>query len=396
MKTKLLPLLLFCLLAVSCRDTTEPDFPPQPDDSFIYELHLGGELEDEAQSAIIRQGNIFIVGTSNSFSGGNGDSNIYFLKTNEWGATLTEKSYGGSNAEEGFNLVSSQNNSITLVGTTKSYGNGGSDIYVLQVDENGQVIWSKTYGGELDDKAAQIIELTSGDLCIVGTTESQGAGARDIYLLWIDQDGNLLKELTFGGVDNDGGKSIIEQSNGDLVVYGYTHNFGATSRDLYLMRITPNGEVLWSKRYGGDSYEESQAICQTADGGFVMNGHSASTDINHNMYGLKVDREGNLLWEKNFGGTSHEGGEALLIDSKGQYVFIGRTNSFGAGEQDIYQVITDADGNFISDKIFGNTEDDKANYILEHQSSYYIFGSSITSRLGFYDKSLYVIIQPLQ
>jgi len=160
---------------------------------------------------------------------------------------------------------------------------------------------------------------------------------------------------------------------------------------LYLLKINSIGDSLWSKRYGGTGYEESQAFARTNKGEFVLCGHSSSTDPNHNLFGVKTDKYGNVLFEKNFGGSMHDGGEALLINSDGNYVFVARTMSFGNGMEDVYIVVTNKDGELLSEKLFGGIAIDKIEALVEYNDYYYLIGHSTSFGSG--DSDVYFIKQ---
>lgn len=100
------------------------------------------------------------------------------------------------------------------------------------------------------DVPDDVIELPNGDLCIAATTVSFGAGSKDMYLIWTDASGNEFRSKTYGGPDLDGCTKLLVMDNGELMLHGYTRNFGAVSRDLYLIRLSEQGDSLWSKRLG--------------------------------------------------------------------------------------------------------------------------------------------------
>jgi hypothetical protein len=193
-------------------------------------------------------------------------------------------------------LIATNDGNFVLIGSTQSKGNGMKDIHIIKVNPNGDVIWEKTLGGALDDAPISIIETAANEFCIAGTTESFGAGSRDIYLIWIDQNGSTIREKYYGGSDIDGSTEQFEIENNELMLYAYTANFGATSRDLYLMKLSSTGDSLWSQRYGGNDYEESQDMVRTpGGGGYLLHGHSASTDPIHNMFTVKVAEDGSVI-----------------------------------------------------------------------------------------------------
>jgi hypothetical protein len=355
----------------SC-DKKESEDPKQPTTGIIFEKSIGGALDDYVYDGVIHQDALYAVGTTHSLGEPNGD--LYLIKMDLDGHVLWERTYGGSATDEGAAIHLTNDGHLILAGATQSSGNGMKDIHLLKLTTNGDVIWEKTIGGSADDTPITVIETANNSFCIAGTTESYGAGSRDIYVVWVDQNGNTIREKHYGGTDIDGSTELLEIENNELMLYGYTANFGANSRDLYLMKLSANGDSLWSKRYGGSGYEESQDFVRTPSGGFVLQGHSSSIDPIHNMFTVKVDANGNVIWEVQHGGRMHDGGQAIGINEIGQYVLIGRSMSFRNGDRNIYMVTTDTDGNTLSEVILGGERDDWGQHLIVHNDHYYILG----------------------
>jgi hypothetical protein len=315
-----------------------------------------------------------VFGTTKSMGDLNGDH--YLIQLDLDGNILFEKTYGGSLVETGEQIIATKDGHLMLIGTTTSAGNGMKDMHVMKITEQGDLLWETTFGGALDDTPNSIIETSKNEFCIAGTSKSFGTGANDIYLVWMNQQGDLIRQKNHGGNDVDGSSAILELENQEIMLFGYTQSYGATSRDYYLLRMNSLGDSLWSQRYGGSAYEESHGMVSTPSGGFLMNGHSSSTDPMHNMYAVEVDSGGKQIWANNYGGSNHDGGHALLINNQGQYVFIARSMSFGEDDRDIYMVTTSADGNMISEAVIGGSKDDWGQDIKEYGLYYYIVGHS--------------------
>ncbi len=363
---------LAATLLFSCKK--RKDITTEPNPSVKFEKSLGGALDDQAKSVLVKNNALYVFGTTKSFGEPNGDH--YLLKLDLNGNILFEKTYGGALAEEGFKILTTKDGNLLLVGSTESTTSNQKDVHVIKVDTAGNLLWENIFGGPLDDWPNTVIETSRNEFCIVGTTESYGAGARDIYLIWVNQDGNLLSEIYHGESGIDGGADLLEVENNNLLLFGYTENYGAVNRDLYLLKMNSLGDSIWAKIYGGNDYEESQKLVKTQKGDFLLHGHSASTDPIHDMYTVKVDNTGNPIWAKNYGGTSHDGGQAMLINSEGNYVLIARSTSFGAGDRNIYMVTTNTNGDVLSEEVLGGSKADWGQDILEHQGHYYIVGHS--------------------
>ena len=365
-------LTLFITVFYSCEKKENLVDGPPSTSGIVFEKSIGGQLDDIAYESIIHNDELYILGSTKSYGEPNGDH--YLIKMDLEGNVLWEKTYGGAAEDLGANLIATNDGNFMLVGATFSQGNGMQDIHLLKINPSGDIIWEKTYGGAFNDSPISIIETSANEFCIAGTTESFGAGSRDIYLVWVDQSGNVIREKSFGGTDIDGSTELMEIENNEIMLYGYTTNFGATSRDLYLMRLSATGDSLWAQRYGGNDYEESQDFVRTPSGDYLIHGHSASTDPIHNMFTVKVAEDGTVIWEKNYGGAMHDGGQAILINEAGNYVLIGRSMSFGNGDRNILMVTTNSEGVQLSQNIIGGSRDDWGQDILDYKGHYYIIG----------------------
>lgn len=370
---------IISILSVSCKKENS--------ESHKIEKHFGGPQNDKANSAVILNDALYLFGSTKSFLDPQGD--FYLLKLDLEGKLIYEKSYGGNAEEEGIDIIATKDGNLLLVGSTESTGNGMKDFYAIKINEQGDVLWEATAGGGLHDKPSDVIETYDTKFCISGYTESFGAGMLDIYMVWLDQNGNFIREKTHGADDIDGSSEIIELENNQLMLYGFTKNYGASSRDFMLQKMDYAGELIWRKRYGGAAYEESQGFVRTEEGDFVLNGHSSSSDPNHDLYVVKVAANGDEIWSNHYGGSMHDGGQAILINSEGNYVCVARSMSFANGDRNIYMLTSDPNGNIISENIIGGAKNDWGNKILEHKSYYYIAGHS--NSFGGDDDDVYLV-----
>ena len=201
---------------------------------------------------------------------------------------------------------------------------------------------------------------------------------KEILYVRFSASGKPLFHKVYGATKTDGGADIVESSTGDLMLFCYTESQGAGDRDLMLLKINHQGDSLWSQTYGGAAYEESQTIrLLDDDGGYLLCGHSASTDPIHNMYGIRLDKDGTVLWEKNYGGNMHDGGQAAIVNSRGNYVLVARSMSFGDGDRNAYLVeVSASDGSIIQEHVIGGNKNDRIDDIIEFNGHYYLVGHS--------------------
>jgi hypothetical protein len=343
----------------------------KPETNYVaeFEITLPKSGDQSTNRLIVVGDRLAVIGTS--INGGNSFLNIDFVDFN--GVSTLHRSILINT--EGASIKCTQDNKLILVGSLTDQ-NGNKDVLLAKTDSDGNLIWQKTFGGPMTDFATDVIELEDGSLMLFGTTQSFGAGPISMYVIKTDANGNELWSRTFGGDGADGGSELLQVNSNEVMLLGFTNSFGAGDRDVYLQSVSLAGDSLWSTTVGGAAYEESQAIARTSDGGYIMSNHSASEEPNHSLLATKLDMNGATVWEHHFGTIPyHEGGEGVLADSQGNYVLVGRTNSFGNDEQ-VYFIKTNADGNVLEELNFGEAGDQRGNDIIEHNGSYYICGTS--------------------
>jgi hypothetical protein len=304
---------------------------------------IGGSSWDEASSIIqSSDGGYVVAGSTRSF--GAGDYDIYIVKLDLGGNVQWTKTIGGSLTDVARSIIQSSDGGYVVAGWTASFGAGNEDIYVVKLDSSGNVQWTKTIGGSSDDFAYSITQSSDGGYVVAGETSSFGAGNDDFYVVKLDSSGNVQWTKTIGGSSDDIAWSIIQSSDGGYVVAGGTQSFGAGGRDIYVVKLDSGGNVQWTKTIGGSNWDFAISIIQSSDGGYVVAGYTLSFGLG-DIYVVKLDSGGNVQWTKTIGGSSWDVAISIVRSSDGGYVVAGYTYSFGAGSADFYVVKMDANGN---------------------------------------------------
>jgi hypothetical protein len=342
---------------------------------------IGGSSRDEASSIIqSSDGGYVVAGVTESFGAGGRD--FYVVKLDSSGNVLWTKTIGGSSLDIANSIIQSSDGGYVVAGRTWSFGAGHSDMFVVKLDSSGNVQWTKTIGGSSWDYANSIIQSSDGGYVIAGGTGSFGAGYDDIYVVKLDSSGNVMWTKTIGGSNYDVAYSIIQSSDGGYIVAGYTGSFGAGYADIYVVKLDSSGNVLWTKTIGGSSRDEASSIIQSSDGGYVVAGWTSSFGAGgYDFYVVKLDSSGNVLWTKTIGGSDNDFAYSIIQSSDGGYVVAGRTESFGAGYVDIYVVKLDSSGNVLWTKTIGGSSWDEASSIIQSSDGGYVV-AGWTSRYG--------------
>ncbi len=307
---------------------------------------IGGTDFDESFSAFQSfDSGYVIVGRTRSFGQGNYD--VYVLKLDASGNTQWTKTIGGTLRDEGWSIIQTTSDSgYILTGYTSSFGQGLGDILVAKLDGNGNLQWTKTIGGPNEDIAYSITQTADSGYILTGSTASFGQGGYDVYVVKISANGNLQWTRTIGGNNDDFGRAIIQTSDGGYAIAGRTQSFGQGNWDVYVIKLDSLGNLQWTRTIGGSNDDFGRAIIQTSDGGYAIAGHTQSFGQgNWDIYIIKLDGNGNIQWTKTIGGNNDELSFSIAQTSDGGYVITGYTNSFGQGNYDIYIVKLDPNGN---------------------------------------------------
>jgi hypothetical protein len=263
------------------------------------------------------------------------------------------KTFGGSRRDEGQSVQQTTDGGFIIAGQTYSFGVGKFDIYLIKTDSDGIEQWSKTFGGTESDAGHSVRQTSDGGFIIAGVTESFSAENRDVYLIKTDASGNEEWSRTFGESQDLTGESVRETIDGGYII-GATTNAGRPVQEfMYLIKTDENGNELWNKTLGKSGDSRLATVQQTTDGGYMIGGRTWAFGGDGEFYLIKTDAHGNEQWSKTYGGNNYDGAYSAQQTRDGGYILAGITQSFGAGESDVYLIKTDEHGNEQWSKNFG-------------------------------------------
>jgi hypothetical protein len=289
-------------------------------------------------------GGYIITGTTKSLGAGNTD--IYLIKTNNAGDTLWTKTYGGTLEDYPGSVQQTSDGGYIIAGSTESFGSGNFDVYLIKTNSLGVALWTKTYGGSLWDYGSFVQQATDGGYIITGHTSSFGAGSYDFYLIKTNIGGDTLWTKTIGGVNDENSFCLKQTSDGGYIIVGMTGFFQTSIFDIYLVKTSATGDTLWTKTYGGNDYERGNSVQQTLDGGFIIAGQTRSSQTGDgDVYLIKTNNIGDTSWTKTYGVSDYENGISVQQTFDGGFIITGQTYGFGDANSDVYLIKTNSDGN---------------------------------------------------
>jgi len=290
-------------------------------------------------------GGYIIAGSTRSFGAGGWD--VYLIKTNASGDTLWTRTYGGTNDDEGNSVQQTLDGGYIVAGYTCSFGDTLQDVYLIKTNASGDTLWTRTYGGANPDGGCSVQQTADSSYIIAGYTWSFGAGYYDVYLIKTNPSGDPLWTRTYGGAFDEGGNSVQQTSDGGYIIAGATYSFGAGNTDVYLIKTNPSGDTIWTRTYGGTYFDNGQSVRQTTDGGYIVAGYTGTIyqPSWFDVYLIKTNATGDTLWTRFFGGRDWDFSYSVQQTTDSGYIIAGYTDSFGAGRADVYLIKTDANGN---------------------------------------------------
>jgi Tol biopolymer transport system component len=287
------------------------------------------------------------------------------------------KYFGNPGIEEGHSIQQTSDGGYIIAGFTSAFDKlGHTDVYLVKTDDAGTTIWSRNINAYGSDSARAIRQTADGGYILTGF-KGAAYGLQDVYLVKVDTSGNVTWSQSFNAGNYDSGTDVqCTADNGYIVV----------TSPLYLLKTNDTGNLTWSRDLIVEDYDSGYSVQQTADGGYILTGSSISYsgDKYVDLLLIKTDASGNVTWRKTFGGTGFEEGRYVQQTSDGGYLVVGTTTSYGAGGYDVYLLKTDAEGKLLWSKTLGSTYDEHAMSARQTDDGGYIITGYIDYSTGRY------------
>ena len=279
-----------------------------------------------------------------------GSYDAWLVKFDHYGNEEWMRTYGDVELDWAESVQQTADGGYIVSGLTENYGAGDRDIWLFKTDKNGDEEWMRTYGGTEEDLSKSVKQTRDGGYIITGHTKSyQQAG--NVWLIKTDSLGNEVWNQILAGSQSGYGMDVQQCKDGGYIISGYSYVPGGNIFDVLLVKTDQNGNQLWQQNWGSNEFEYSNAVQQTADGGFILVG-STSTYVPSSLWLIKTDPNGNKLWENLYGVS--EFGYSVQQTRDECYIITGKT--YASGSSDAWLLKTDPNGNEIWNKTYGDSE----------------------------------------
>ncbi len=272
-----------------------------------------------------------------------------------------EKTFGGKDDDLARAVVETKDGYL-IAGKTKSFTRHRDfDAYIIKIDKNGKKLWSRTYGAERDEDANDIINYGSGAV-FVGSTKTLGNQEKSYYINRIDQNGkHIWRKAYFKDGNDEYTSSSVVTDGKNLVVGGTELHRGFTTSDVspLVLQLNSRGQRIWEHYLGGRKKDYINKIIYTGDGYLVVGKTESYGHGDFDMYAIKLDKKGKWQWYNAFGGGDDDTANDVIEADDG-FLLVGSTNSFGLTRDDVLIVKTDKNGKRLWQRSYGGDYTDQA------------------------------------
>ncbi len=288
------------------------------------------------------------------------------------------REYGGGGDDILYSSIKTSDNCLLLVGESNSYTHDDMDVYVAKVDLNGNLLWNTTIGDDIcdeDDAAYSVIEADNGYLITGKISTIDGIGD-DVLLCKLNKNGNLMWKTHYGGNAWDWGNDILVTPNSLILIAGTTQDFYGSPYDVYLVKCSLNGDLVWKRKLDHSDHQYTSSIIQASNNQYLILGTSSvTTNTESDVFLLKVDDMGHEIWYKEYGREGKERASSIIQEGN-SFTIIGTTDTGSYGRNDIYLLNVDSDGNKIWEKTIGSQYDDSGDNVCLHSGNTLITGNT--------------------
>ena len=295
-------------------------------DVLIWNRTFGGEKNDEVRRMIrVSDGGFLLLGQTESFGKG-----AWVIRTDSDGRERWNKTFGKGMTDSLTAAVEMRDGGFALAGTSDAFSSKGQGAWLVRIDSSGTELWNRTYGGEVLDSAESVAEYPKGGLVIAGVRNTNSGKLQEALLIRTDTAGNTLWEKTYGGSGTDEARSVVVTRQDEIVFTGSSFSPGLTSDDFWVVKIDAEGNEIWNRKVAGKGIERGMAIAISPENGFLV-GEVVTAEV-WEIHLVNLNTAGTVLWDKTFTGINPEilsGSWRLSRLSDGSLVLSGTGESRG-------------------------------------------------------------------
>ncbi len=280
-------------------------------------------------------------------------TDVWVLRLNEDGDTIWTRQYGGPGIDNGRSILVTDDSNLVVCGTWSHTDPPKSDFLLIKLTMDGDTLWTRSLFTPLSAYGYSVAPFGKGYI-LCGYADSARSTPR-MMIVRVDSIGEVLWARLFGDTASTAGFSAVATTDGGVIACGYIDTFTpAWNRDIYVVRTGGNGDTVWTRHYPNSQYDVAWCISPAANNGFIITGYRnylGSTGTQ--LYILRIDGAGNVMWEKNYGQSGNDIGYSGTETEDGGFIFCGESNEQGSEYKPLYLVRTNPVGDTLWTRLLG-------------------------------------------
>lgn len=310
-----------------------------------------------------------------------GSTNASLVKYDSLGEYQWDRTWGGAASESISSIYIDSLDNVYITGKARSFGIS-DDVFVVKYDIQGNLIWNRTWGSTTEnDYGSDLFVDEQGNIFIAGFTSGFGVVGQDFLFLKLNSTGDFQWFETWGGFGNDRAKAIDYDSEGNIFLMGETNSFGMGSAEVGLVCYNSLGVLQWNTTWGSITLDRPQDMVVDSNNNIYISGFTYHPDVgtgDNHFFIVKLDNSGIPIWSKIWGSPYRDLGVGLALDSSDNIFFIGSTEGYEAGIQDIYLTKFNSEGDREWETVWDSGDYDNAHKIIIDASTndIYLAGES--------------------
>ncbi|MEJ2278534.1 MAG: SBBP repeat-containing protein [Candidatus Lokiarchaeota archaeon] len=321
-------------------------------------------------------GKIYVTGSTYSF--GAGICDVFVAQYDNSGNLIWDALWGGNSLDEAYAIALDDSNNIYITGVTMSFGGGSEDPFLLCFNRLGSLVWNTTFREYKSAFGLDIAVDRFNKIYITGVTDGKIPYENDAFLVQYDKMGIQQWNTTWGGDKHEAGTGVAVDDSGNVYMTGFTYGFNTQRGDMLLVKYDNLGIQQWNITWGGDDYDWGLDIAIDRYNNIYVTGRTTSFGVgDYDLFLTCFNSAGSLIWNTTWGGKADDEGWDIMVDDFGIIYVTGYTESFGAGELDVFLTCFNSAGSLIWNTTWGGKANDEGRgVIVDDSNNIYVTGKT--------------------
>jgi len=342
-----------------------------------------GDKNDEVINSIIELDDNSFIAVGYTASKGNGEKDCYIICLNDQGKLIWEKTYGKTKNDIAKKIIKSKKDDFIIVGTSECANFGYKDVWIQKINKMGENIWERRFQGSDKDNVCDLISTKDGNYIVTGSKQSISDKDLNTWILKFDDSGNKIWQSSSDyRYYDDEARSIIENDDETLIIAGWKYSQTLKFNVPCIAKLDKRGNKLWDKSINSNADNVINSIIKTIDSYLLVCGYKKNETGNYDFWLAKLDNNANIEWENIYGGKNDDFGQNIINSVDGGYIIAGQSSSFGQGLNDALIIKTNSEGKKEGFFTFGQLQDESVMQIVDLSDDNYLIAGSTKSKIG--------------